>query len=213
MPKSKKIVASLLNKYLSREFIATRSNGSSQFTYLEGHVAINLANKIFGFDGWSTKVKKIKKEFMDSKSDGKFSVGFSCICKVIVYVIDNNKTVKISKEDVGFGSCENMKNKLNAIENARKEAVTDSIKRCLRQFGTALGNCCYDKKYNIFLKTNSQKTHKVYGKLLKMEDLLSEEKEISSDNNEAHCNYTKPKHKTESCNTDSYLGDFDTQNG
>jgi DNA repair and recombination protein RAD52 len=31
---------------------------------------------------------------------------------------------------------------------AQKEAVTDGIKRCLRNFGNVLGNCLYDKDYN-----------------------------------------------------------------
>ena len=30
-------------------------------------------------------------------------------------------------------------------ENARKEAVSDGVKRALRYFGAALGNCVYDK--------------------------------------------------------------------
>ena len=30
---------------------------------------------------------------------------------------------------------------------AKKEAVTDGIKRTLRMFGNVLGNCLYDKKY------------------------------------------------------------------
>jgi DNA repair and recombination protein RAD52 len=34
-----------------------------------------------------------------------------------------------------------------AIENAKKEAVSDARKRCLRVFGNALGNCIYDKEH------------------------------------------------------------------
>jgi len=34
-----------------------------------------------------------------------------------------------------------------AIEKAKKEAVSDALKRALRQFGHALGNCVYDKEH------------------------------------------------------------------
>jgi DNA repair and recombination protein RAD52 len=49
-------------------------------------------------------------------------------------------------EDVGYGISEN-KNKGIAIENAKKEAVSDARKRALRLFGNALGNCIYDKEH------------------------------------------------------------------
>lgn len=34
-----------------------------------------------------------------------------------------------------------------ASSQAKKEAVTDALKRALRQFGDALGNCVYNKAY------------------------------------------------------------------
>jgi DNA repair and recombination protein RAD52 len=47
---------------------------------------------------------------------------------------------------VGYGISEN-KIKGTAIENAKKEAVSDARKRALRLFGNALGNCVYDKEH------------------------------------------------------------------
>lgn len=32
---------------------------------------------------------------------------------------------------------------------AKKEAVTDGVKRALRNFGNLLGNCIYDKHYTM----------------------------------------------------------------
>ena len=49
-------------------------------------------------------------------------------------------------QDVGYGISEN-KIKGTAIENAKKEAVSDARKRALRLFGNALGNCIYDKEH------------------------------------------------------------------
>ena len=50
-------------------------------------------------------------------------------------------------EDIGYGSIENAKSKALAFEKAKKEAVTDGLKRGLKAFGNALGNCLYDKDY------------------------------------------------------------------
>lgn len=48
---------------------------------------------------------------------------------------------------MGYGHIENCKGKAPAFEKARKEAVTDALKRALRSFGKVLGNCLYDKEY------------------------------------------------------------------
>ncbi|XP_027449428.1 DNA repair protein RAD52 homolog isoform X8 [Zalophus californianus] len=50
-------------------------------------------------------------------------------------------------EDVGYGVSEGLKSKALSLEKARKEAVTDGLKRALRSFGNALGNCVLDKDY------------------------------------------------------------------
>ena len=40
-----------------------------------------------------------------------------------------------------------MRSKALSIEKARKEAVTDALKRALKSFGNILGNCLNDKDY------------------------------------------------------------------
>ena len=40
-----------------------------------------------------------------------------------------------------------MRSKALSIEKARKEAVTDALKRSLKSFGNILGNCLSDKEY------------------------------------------------------------------
>jgi DNA repair and recombination protein RAD52 len=70
---------------------------------------------------------------------GKFRVGVTAVVRVSL----KDGTFH---EDVGYGISEN-KNKGNAIENAKKEAVSDARKRALRLFGNALGNCIYDKEH------------------------------------------------------------------
>lgn len=74
------------------------------------------------------------------KETGRISLGISVILRVSL----KDGTFK---EDIGYGSAENMKGKAMAIGKAKKEATTDALKRCLRQFGNVLGNCIYDKDY------------------------------------------------------------------
>lgn len=50
-------------------------------------------------------------------------------------------------EDVGYGVSEGLKSKALSLEKARKEAVTDGMKRALKCFGNALGNCILNKEY------------------------------------------------------------------
>lgn len=50
-------------------------------------------------------------------------------------------------EDVGYGKLENTKSKADGLDKCKKEAVTDALKRTLRNFGSVLGNCLYDKHY------------------------------------------------------------------
>jgi DNA repair and recombination protein RAD52 len=48
-------------------------------------------------------------------------------------------------EDVGTGSMDNSKTKSQAYDKAYKTAVTDATKRALKNFGSVLGACLYDK--------------------------------------------------------------------
>lgn len=129
-----------LDKKLGPEYISKRIGfGSSRVAYIEGWRAINLANQIFGYNGWSTEVKNIIVDFLDERQ-GKFSIG----CTAIVRVSLADGTYR---EDIGYGAVENERRKPAAFERAKKSAVTDALKRCLRGFGNALGNCLYDKEF------------------------------------------------------------------
>ncbi|QLQ78344.1 hypothetical protein HG537_0A05910 [Torulaspora globosa] len=129
-----------LDKKLGPEYISKRVGfGSSRVAYIEGWRAINLANQIFGYNGWSTEVKSVTVDFLDERQ-GKYSIG----CTAIVRVTLQNGTFR---EDIGYGTVENERRKAAAFERAKKSAVTDALKRSLRGFGNALGNCLYDKDF------------------------------------------------------------------
>lgn len=145
----KKEIQKNLNKYLGPELISYRMGMNGvKLAYTEGWTVINISNKIFGFNGWSSEIITLEIDYIDIKTiQGieRFSIGVSCRMRVILK--DGSK-----REDIGFGISENIKSKGLAIEKAKKEAVTDALKRSLRLFGNALGNCLYDKDYLINIK-------------------------------------------------------------
>ncbi|KAL8907893.1 MAG: hypothetical protein Q9207_001130 [Kuettlingeria erythrocarpa] len=135
-------LSSRLEKQLGPEYISTRPGASgTKVPYLAADKCINLANEVFGFNGWSSGIQQIQIDFVDeSQSTGKVSLGLS----VIVRVTLRDGTYH---EDIGYGHIENCKGKAAAFEKAKKEGTTDGLKRALRNFGNILGNCVYDKDY------------------------------------------------------------------
>ncbi|KAH0349965.1 recombination protein Rad52, partial [Aureobasidium melanogenum] len=133
---------SRLDKQLGPEYISTRpGNGGGKVHYLAAEKVINLANEVFGFNGWSSAIRDVQIDFCDeSPTTGKINLGLSTIVRVSL----KDGTFH---EDIGYGHIENCKGKAAAFEKAKKEAVTDALKRSLRNFGNVLGNCLYDKDY------------------------------------------------------------------
>uniref|UniRef100_A0A3P9PQ68 DNA repair protein RAD52 homolog n=1 Tax=Poecilia reticulata TaxID=8081 RepID=A0A3P9PQ68_POERE len=133
-------VQNALQQRLGPEFISTRMAGGGQkVCYIEGHRVISLANEMFGYNGWSHSISQQNVDFVDL-INGKFYVGVSAFVKV--QLKDGS-----FHEDVGYGVSEGLRSKALSLEKARKEAVTDGMKRALKCFGNALGNCILDKEY------------------------------------------------------------------
>ncbi|KAK9952381.1 hypothetical protein ABG768_018223 [Culter alburnus] len=135
-------VQNALRQKLGPEYISTRQAGGGQkVCYIEGHKVISLANEMFGYNGWSHSISQQNVDFVDL-INGKFYVGVSAFVKV--QLKDGS-----FHEDVGYGVSEGLKSKALSLEKARKEAVTDGLKRALKCFGNALGNCILNKEYLI----------------------------------------------------------------
>ena len=133
---------SRLDKQLGPEYISSRPGAAGQKVhYLAAEKVINLANEVFGFNGWSSGIQNIQIDFVDENAQtGKITLGLS----VIVRVTLKDGTFH---EDIGYGHIENCKGKAAAFEKAKKEGTTDALKRALRNFGNLLGNCIYDKDF------------------------------------------------------------------
>ncbi|GAA6021072.1 hypothetical protein JCM11491_004405 [Sporobolomyces phaffii] len=131
-----------LDKVLGPDYVQTRpGGGGTKLTYLEGWRAINLANEVFGYNGWYTDIKYLEVDFCDYNPESqRWSMGVTAIVRVRL-------PDGASHEDIGYGKLENTKSKGDGLDKCKKEAVTDGLKRALRHFGKLLGNCLYDKHY------------------------------------------------------------------
>ncbi|KAG8463926.1 hypothetical protein KFE25_000094 [Diacronema lutheri] len=130
---------------LPPEAIASRPGQSGkEFSYMEFWRVVERSNQILGFDGWSSTIVDMNQEYMETR-DGRTSCGYTVVVRV---------TLKCGTfhEDVGFGSMEKQTDRGKAIENAKKEAVSDATKRALKSFGHALGLSIYDTAHVQQLK-------------------------------------------------------------
>lgn len=60
---------SRLDKQLGPEYISTRPGaGGGKVHYLAAEKVINLANEVFGFNGWSSQIQKVEIDFVCAKS-------------------------------------------------------------------------------------------------------------------------------------------------
>jgi DNA repair and recombination protein RAD52 len=103
--------------------------------YIHGWHAINEANEIFGFDGWSYQTE-LKEVCQLVNGNGNIEISYICKCTL--------EAVGVTRQDIGYGSGA-AKKAGDAHEGAVKEATTDALKRCLRTFGNQFGLALYDK--------------------------------------------------------------------
>lgn len=127
---------------LNGDYVAARKQSGITLSYIEGYHAINEANRIFGFDGWSLEtisnnlIEEADVEIGQKKTPG-VMVGYAATVRVTVGDVTRTQT--------GYGSSRAV-NPVDAHELAMKEAETDAMKRALRTFGNQFGNALYDKE-------------------------------------------------------------------
>ena len=109
--------------------------------YMEGWRVILQANKIFGFDGWSTQIIRVDVRDVSEVSEQQ---RYSATVSVQVRVTVRGGAMR---EDCGSGTALNMYTKGEAITKAEKDGTTDATKRALKNFGNALGLSLYSRQY------------------------------------------------------------------
>ena len=133
----------LLNQKINKNNVSFRSGGGGQqLAYVESWHVIQEANRIFGFDGWSSETIETSLVFEDAKC-------VSYIAKVRITVAN------IIREGTGAGHGR-MGGVGDKHESAIKEAESDARKRALMQFGDSFGLSLYDKD-KAWLKTEDSK--------------------------------------------------------
>lgn len=125
-----------LKKPLDRKNVKERTQSGFKLSYIEGWHAIDEANRIFGFDGWSRETAGLTCVREPEQINGNWRVGY--IAKVRVSVAG------IFRDGTGYGSGI-AKDVGDAYESAVKEAETDATKRALMTFGNPFGLALYDK--------------------------------------------------------------------
>ena len=131
----------LLDAPLDRANVKARTQSGRSLSYIESWLAISEANRIFGFDAWSSETVEIKcvaereRKIGTQQKDG-WSVSYTAKVRVTV--------AGVVREGVGAGHGIDADLGL-AHESAIKEAESDARKRGLMTFGNPFGLALYDK--------------------------------------------------------------------
>lgn len=100
-----------LNQKLGPEYISQRQGprGGPKLTYAEGWKIINLANEVFGFNGWCSNLVNVTTDFVDRNESGRYNVGVTAVVRVTL-------REGVYHEDVGYGMADNSPSKGQALD-------------------------------------------------------------------------------------------------
>ncbi len=131
-----------LSEDLPRDVVRTRDQAGQRLSYVDGWYAVTRANDVFGPDGWSYAVREVREVYRGTKPGKGTDENTVIVYEALVAVT----ALGITREDVGIGQCDaSIRALAQGIEKARKESVTDGLKRALRTFGPSFGLALYDK--------------------------------------------------------------------
>ena len=133
-------VTEALAQPLDPQLVSQRKGrGGRKFDYIEGHTAIDQANRIFGFGGWGYElVGDVTLSPIEQTDQRTGEVTRTTAYAAVVRVTVPGAP---SRTDVGFQPV--AEESPEGHETAFKGAVTDALKRALRSFGDRFGNGLY----------------------------------------------------------------------
>ncbi len=116
-----------------------KGRGGKSFDYLEGHIVIAQANRIFGYGGWGYElvgdVTLRRIETVNPQTgEVKVEQGYSAPVRVSV-------AGALPRTDIGVHPV--AEDNFDGHDTAIKGAVTDGLKRAFRSFGAQFGNGFY----------------------------------------------------------------------
>jgi DNA repair and recombination protein RAD52 len=119
--------------------------GGKALYYLQGWQAIQVANEIFGYSGWSNALQSFQIDYCEQGPDSRWNAMATAVMRVTLL------ETGAFHEDVGCGVCDGMRTRGDALQKVKKEACTDAMKRALKNFGRRLGLMLYDKEFLAML--------------------------------------------------------------
>ena len=127
---------------LGPKLIARRKGPNGHMVrYLEGYQAINQANRLFGPDNWGAElvspVSYHELRHVEAKNGAISSLG--------IYTATVRVRVRGCVPKADIGSATTADDTAEAHETAIKAAVTDAMKRTLRQLGPQFANDLYER--------------------------------------------------------------------
>lgn len=119
-------ISSLNSKleYLQHQISTTRGRGVNDPLNYSYRVIIKMANRVFGFNGWSTRLIGFDIEEDFNEADKKYSAKVYALVRV---------TLKdgVYREEYGVGGATNLPEKLMCYIKCKKQAVSVGTKRAI----------------------------------------------------------------------------------
>jgi DNA repair and recombination protein RAD52 len=134
-----------LDKPIDSKKVAHRQGGGgTQLSYIEGHEAIDAANRLFGYGSWGFEVVGVpaRDHYTDTNGEIK-AMWYSA--KIRLHVrgcepIEEMGLVEVQLPKPGRESSFGQQ-----VDVAMKGSITDALKRALRCYGDQFGNSLYDR--------------------------------------------------------------------
>ena len=151
------IQGEMLEGRLNESHIKQRAGGGGRkLSYIKGDYAIATANRIFGFGKWGYKVISRSHEICKDEKKGEIEYYTADIELMVV-----GSMFPFPGDGVGIVTSPYT---VEMHEKARKESVTDALKRALRHYGDQFGLSLYDEDNYIETENGTVKQVKDVGK-------------------------------------------------
>jgi DNA repair and recombination protein RAD52 len=133
-----------LDDFIPGDVISTRSQAGKELSYLETWYIIDRLNQVIGQGNWNYATLKLDRVYegtVEQSSGTTYTTSY--VATVGLQAVIDGRVANFS--DVGYGDGTDKRNPGKAHELATKEAVSDGLKRCVKNLGRSMGLALYDK--------------------------------------------------------------------